>query len=278
MASALTNLTLVRQRSGVDSTLVDDTAGQAIIDQTEAYVIKRYNTQFVPRIEVEIVTGDATNRFRVRRIPLTRVLSLTIGTTSIDPEDLSWDRFGLVYMKQAAERYTSDASDRGTNKIVYEYAMLEEDYSVTATTTTNAETAGTSVTVEVGSSSGITANAYVKIIGVDGFEEIAKVSSVPGGTSIIVDRLVVDHAAGSYVQLMQIPPIVKQYATVIASLGFVANVVGSSFDEIVGYEIDELRVQKGEPYTQWRETAVQLLREKQEIEAVSRGMAAVAVA
>jgi len=41
----------------------------------------------------------------------------------------------------------------------------------------------------------------------------------------------------------------------------VARVVGQSFDEITGYSLSELSVQKGEPYTQFRETTTQLQKE-----------------
>jgi len=42
----------------------------------------------------------------------------------------------------------------------------------------------------------------------------------------------------------------------------VARIVGQSYTDIVGYNLDELRIQKGEPYTQWRETAAQLIKER----------------
>ena len=45
----------------------------------------------------------------------------------------------------------------------------------------------------------------------------------------------------------------------------VARIVGQSYTDIVGYNIGEMRVQKGEPYTQWRETAVQLIKERNDL-------------
>ena len=51
----------------------------------------------------------------------------------------------------------------------------------------------------------------------------------------------------------------------IASIALVARIVGESYTDIVGYNIGEMRVQKGEPYTQWRETANQLIKERDEL-------------
>ena len=45
----------------------------------------------------------------------------------------------------------------------------------------------------------------------------------------------------------------------------VARIVGQSYTDTVGYDLGELHVQKGEPYTQWRETAIQLIKERDEM-------------
>ena len=49
---------------------------------------------------------------------------------------------------------------------------------------------------------------------------------------------------------------------IFAALAMVGRIVGESYTDIVGYNIEDFRVQKGEPYTQWRETAIQLIKER----------------
>ena len=73
------------------------------------------------------------------------------------------------------------------------------------------------------------------------------------------------HENASRVVLMQTPQIVDRLVQVIASLMMVARIVGESYDEIVGYTLGDMIIQKGEPYTQWRETATQLEKEKNSI-------------
>ena len=46
------------------------------------------------------------------------------------------------------------------------------------------------------------------------------------------------------------------------AISMVARIVGESYTDTVGYGLGELNIQKGEPYTQWRETAVQLIKER----------------
>ena len=51
-----------------------------------------------------------------------------------------------------------------------------------------------------------------------------------------------------------------------ASIAAISRVVGESFDEITGYTMGEFQVQKGEPYTQWREAIVRLEQQAREIQ------------
>ena len=52
---------------------------------------------------------------------------------------------------------------------------------------------------------------------------------------------------------------------ITCAIAMVARIVGESYTDIVGYTLGEMSVQKGEPYTQWRETATQLIKERDKI-------------
>ncbi|KKL54085.1 hypothetical protein LCGC14_2268970, partial [marine sediment metagenome] len=82
---------------------------------------------------------------------------------------------------------------------------------------------------------------------------------------IVVDQLIQTHVAGSKVVKLQISENFKKLMNLIASLALVARIVGESYKDIVGYTLSEMSVQKGEPYTQWRETAIQFIRERDDL-------------
>lgn len=266
MTNPLTTLTLVRQRSGVSITLLGDTDAQAIIDQSEALVNETFDARFVPTTQIEIFSGDRTNRRKLTKTPVLRIKSISINGTSIDPTSTYIEEGdSALFLKGTATRYTFDDSDRGTNAIVYDYGLLETDFSVVTKTTTNAEAAGSAVVIEMASTTGLTAGDYVRIAGTDFFDEVATISSVSANVSVIVDSLSYSHAAGSTVWRMQTPAVIKQYATVVAAIAILANVMGSTYGNVKQYSLEGLSVTKGDPMEYFMKTTLQLIAERDAI-------------
>lgn len=147
--------------------------------------------------------------------------------------------------------------------IKYIYGMMEE--SSTSTTTSAATTAGTTVSLTVASITGFTDEAWIEIYGMDGYREVAQISGTPSGNTIVVDQLVQTHVSGSKVVLLQTSANFTRLMNLIASIALVARIVGESYKDTVGYSLGALSVQKGEPYTQWRETAVQFIKERDDL-------------
>ena len=115
------------------------------------------------------------------------------------------------------------------------------------------------------SESGFVANDWIEIFGTDGTRESTQISSVASGT-ITVDQLVMDHVSGSTIRKIEIEPIMKRLVKVIVGIAAISRVVGESATAITGYSLGELQVQKGEPFTQLREQANQLIRQRDEIQ------------
>ena len=113
--------------------------------------------------------------------------------------------------------------------------------------------------------SGFTANDWIEIFGTDGTRESAQISSVASGT-ITVDQLVFAHISGSIIRKVEIEPIMKRLMKVIVGIAAISRVVGESATAITGYTMAEFQVQKGEPFTQLREQANQLIRQRDEIQ------------
>ena len=71
--------------------------------------------------------------------------------------------------------------------------------------------------------------------------------------------------SGSIVSKLQVNANFTKLMNIFCSIAMVARIIGESYTDTVGYNIGEMRVQKGEPYTQWRETASQFQREKDDL-------------
>jgi len=265
MATATyTDIAHVRTISGISSTLVNDADVTQTIEDIEQEVDSYLNTTFQPKQIIETQDGNGDDFAFVERLDMLCLRALTINTTSITPNyvDIYKDS-GKLVLGSSAEAGEFDQTDNRLVHIKYLYGTMEE--SSTSTTTSNAETAGTGTTVEVADGSSISDSDWVAIYGMDGKYEVTQVSS-GGGTNNLVMDLYLSHAAGSTVVVLQIPKIIKRLTGVLAAKALVARVVGASFDEIVGYNLSGVaQVQKGEPYTQWRQTAIELEKEEKRI-------------
>lgn len=250
----------VRRTVGIDSNEISDADVSSIIAECEPQVERFFNTVFTPKTKIEVRDGNGTNILILRNNPVLAVRQLKIDGDTEDPANLNVKRgSGKIELSSSAtaSRFTS-----GTNKIVvkYVYGFLEE--SSTSTTTSAASIAGTSVALSVGSISGFAANDWVEIYGMDGYKEAAQISGNPSGSTITVDQLVQTHESGSTIVKLQVSEIFKKLMNYACAISMVARIIGESYDETVGYGLGELNVQKGEPYTQWRETASQLIKER----------------
>ena len=221
-----------------------------------------FNTVYVPTEEIEIFDGDGTNRLNIGKNPLLSVRELKIDGTEEDTANLEIKKdSGYIFLGSTA---STSAFLNGRNKVVVKYIYGTVEHSSTSTTSSADEIAGSSVSVAVASSTGFTALDWVEIIGMDAHREVAQISSVTTGI-LILDKLVQTHEAGSTVVKLQINENFKKIMNIIAGIALVARIVGQSYTDTVGYDLGELRIQKGEPYTQWRETANQLIRERDEM-------------
>lgn len=255
--------TSVRRTCGIDSDEISDTDVDAIITEVEAQIPRYFNTVFAPTERIDILDGTGTNRLLLDKNPILSVRQLKIDGTTEDPANLEIDKeSGYIFLGEdaTASKFTS-----GRGKIAIKYLHATIDYSTTKTTTSAATTAGTTVALTVGSITGFSDDDWVEIYGMDGHKEVAQISSSPSGSTITVDQLVQTHESGSTVIKLQINETFKKLMNIVVGIAMVARIIGQSYDENTGYSLEELQVQKGEPYTQWRETANQLIKERDEI-------------
>ena len=249
----------VRRTCGIGENEISDVDVGATITEIEAQVPRYFNTHFIPTEKIEILTGDGTNRLLVNQNPVLSVRELKIEGSTVDPADLEiWKDSGYVYLGEDADTATY-VEDRNQVVIKYIYGTVEK--SSTSTASTAASVAGSSVALAVSDETGFAEDDWVEVIGMDGYQEVAQITAT-ASDEITVDKLVLTHESGSTITKLEINTNFTKLMNIIASIALVARIIGQSYDENTGYSIGELSIQKGEPYTQWRETANQFIKER----------------
>jgi len=249
----------VRRTSGIGSSEISDDDVSAIIQECEPQVERIYNTVFTPKEKIEIRDGNGTNRLILMRNPVMSVRELKIDGDTEDPANLHvYKGSGKIELssESTATRFTA-----GSNKVVikYVYGFLED--SSTSTTLSTASEAGSSVDLTVADETGFSEDDWVEIIGMDGHQESAQITGTDTG-ELTVDKLIYTHEADSVITKLQVNEIFKKLMNYACAISMVARIIGQSYTDTVGYGLGELSIQKGEPYTQWRETATQLIKER----------------
>lgn len=253
----------VRRISGIASGEINDTDVGLMIVDAEAKIPRFFNTFFKPTEIIEIEDGDGTNRHHLSKNPVLSVRELKIDGTAEDVDNLEIQKSsGYIFLGSGA---TTQTFANKKNAVVVKYLHGSVVISQTVSTTSSAaEVAGTAVSVAVASSTGFAEDDWVEIFGMDGYREAAQISSITTGV-LVLDQLVLGHESGSTVVKLEIEHTFTELMNTVCAIACVARIIGQSYTDIVGYTLAELHVQKGEPYTQWRETANQLIRQRDAI-------------
>ena len=269
-----TTISNVRATCGIESDEISDTDVTLLITDAEKEVNRLMNTTYEPKTKIDFLDAELginPEIFFTTKQPILRIIKLIIDGTEVSPKHTKIYLGGKIRLLSNAEK-TVMSNDPQDNYIKYIYGDLEESDSYTETTSD--VTSGDDKSIPVSSSSSFEEGDYVKIQGMDGYSEVTEITGIADSTHITVN-LSLPHESGSIVTKMQIPQIIVRLTNIITSLMMVARIVGASYDEIVGYNLEGLNVQKGEPYTQWRETATQLREEYKRILAIKKPKPAV---
>jgi len=253
----------VRRICGIAAAEISDTDVGLMIVDAEAKIPRFFNTYFKPTEVIEINDGEGTSRHHLEKNPVLGVRALKIDGTTVDPDDLELQKeSGYIFLGTGAEVPTFSSK---RNSVVVKYVYGSVIHSQTVSTTSSAATiAGTGVSVSVASETGFAENDWVEILGMDGYREAAKITATGVG-SITLDQLVLTHESGSSIVKLEVEHIFIELMNTVCAIACVARIIGQSYTDIVGYTLAEMHVQKGEPYTQWRETANQLIRLREDI-------------
>lgn len=249
----------VRRTVGIDTSEIDADDVNDTISEVEKQVPNKFNTVFLPTSRIDTLDGDGTNRLLLDMNPVLAVRKMRIDGTAYDTDTLEiYKESGYIFLGQTANTSSFPAKK---NIVSIKYLFGTVEYSSVSTETDAASVAGTGIVLSVDSSTDFTVGDWIEIHGMDGNKEVAQITAKDTG-EITVDQLIFTHEDESEVFKLQVDSDFTKYMNLVAGIALVARIIGQSYKDTVGYDLGELHVQKGEPYTQWREAANQLIRER----------------
>lgn len=267
----------VRLVVGIGTGDINDADMNTIISNAEYEVDRLLNTTFIPKRIIErYETPNSPSFVMLRKTPVTRVVNIQVGGTAgtwVDPDHTIIDNnTGKLILTSNAAKTQFDDDDEDANIVDYYYGKMEE--SSTETTLSAASGTGSGVIVTVGTTTGISANDYVKIEGpTEALPETTKVLSIGVGTMAADISYV--HQSGSRVVKMQVPEIAKEMTRIIAGIMAALHMVGSTYTFATSYSFPEHSVTKGVPYPHFERVLTELTKKRDYILARFRPQTAV---
>lgn len=251
--------------SGISSTQVSDDDMTQMIEEIEYQAEHYLNRSFSPLTVIDVQDGNSMNAIFTNHSPLLALISLKSNDVSIDVTNTRTTRGGRIRI-DTSNSGVPGVFTRIKEGVVIKYLTGDLAWDrQNQTTTTAATTVGSSVAISVSDESGFTTNDYIEISGTDRTTEAAKITGTSSNT-ITVDNLYRAHESGSLVNLLKLDLTIRRYMEVLVAIGANIRAVGESFDDITGYTIGEFQVQKGEPFTQFREAINQFIKERDILE------------
>ncbi len=245
-----------------------------LIEDVEYHVEKFLNCNFTPSVEIDVQDGSAKSIIFTKRSPLLTVRSLNSNETDIDVTTIDFKRGGMIRLLTSTTPPVF-IFKRKSVIIKYVHGHVEWDKLI-ETETTGASIAGTSIVLAVTSETGFSTGEWIEIFGTDGNREAAKITATASGT-ITVDQLIDTHVSGSLVRRLAINNTFLKLIKIYVGIAANVRAEGQSFADITGYTIEGFQVQKGEPFTQFREAIIQLTKQKDELLDKVRGMPGIVI-
>lgn len=246
----------VRQISGITSTEIDDDDITDMICRKEEEMELRLNTVLSPQIAIDRQDGSNRDIIFTKRSPLLSLRSMKSQDTSLTIQNLRFERSGKIRTSLNSTQRVFSTFPQIKDSMIIEYYFGDVDFPTSggvSTTTDAASTAGSSVDLSTADTTDFKVDDWVEVFGTDGFWESALVTAISANTSITVDVLGYTHVSGSHIRKLVPNRTVTEFIMLEVALMLFGREVGQSFDDITGYTLTEMQVQKGEPFTQWRE-------------------------
>lgn len=257
------SVTDVRTASGIPSSLATDTQIEHAIAIVEPLTERAMNTKFSPTLKIEMLDGTGSDRIFLSKNPVLRLESLESDDNTVDISNVYLYRpSGKVILSTGAD-ISVFVLEHQSVIAKYRYGYMVQD-DTASTTLSSAVSAGTSVSATVADASDLSVNDWVDIFGTDGNREVAQITAISSNT-LTLDFLGLSHASDSVVVKLQIPYFIKRFMELESVIYVGMNAIGATYTFNASYSLGDLSVTKGVPYTHWRESLQQAVKEREQL-------------
>lgn len=250
----------VRTAGGFPDDLISDDQIRHAIQIVEEQAERFMGTYFSPRLKIDYLDGTGENYLFTNRNPVLRVDYIESNEVSISPEDVVISReSGKITLKRTASTSSFLGVPEGVI-IQYwtAYLLPNDDYKHVDDDVDK----GSDVEIELDNTSNLLVGDWVQFQSRTGYTS-AKITNINYSTQkITVDKLVVDIKENTIVNKLILPTYLKRLIELESTIYLAINAVGATYVFNAGYSIPEFSVQKGVPYTHWKESIEKAIRER----------------
>lgn len=252
----------ILDKVGVTTSEINTNTLNRIAKEATAEVDRIIKTTCNPKINIEIINGNDKSQVYLRKLPVLTIKNVKVGDINIDLEDVRFNKSGNVTLLNTADKNYFNSSTSPNVAIKYFYGWLEEgDYE----TIQDDVVSGDDIVIELGNVENLYTNNWVRIVGLDGFEEWTKIKSVDKVNKTITCDIVYYHEAESIVVKGEIPDIIVKLASVIGGIMGALNMIGSTYTFATSYSVPDHSVTKGVPYPHFAKVLDDLTKQRDEI-------------
>jgi uncharacterized protein YqfB (UPF0267 family) len=265
----LISITDVRSASGATESLISDADITAIITNSQLQVTSAYNIYTEPTKKIDIIDGsnsqdavlNVPNMTKVNYPYIWKMLQLNVQGTDLDLEYIQINPERGTFRIEPNEGSTYRLAYTYKTRIKYLSAFMERSSIITESTTDTI--AGDSIAIAVDDESNFTVGDWIVIEGADGNIEATKITATDTN-EITVNNLVQSHESESVITVLKTEECLKQFVLYDVCTNVSNYIIGNTSNVATGYTYPEYSVQKGVPYTHWRESAERFGRKRDE--------------
>jgi len=235
----------ILDKVGVTTTELSTDTLDRIAKEATAEVDRLIKTTCNPKEEFSIFSGNNKDSVLLKNVPVLVVKNVRIDDTDIDMETVEYSKNGDVTLLKTAEVQYFYSKNNKNVKIKYYYGWLEENHKKT---TQEDVLKGDSVDIELEDVLLLKDKDWVRISGLDGYQEWTQINSINTTNKTINCDLLYNHEAGSTVYHGTIPVIVQKLASVIGGIMGAIKMMGGTYTFATSYSVPDYSITKGVPY------------------------------
>jgi hypothetical protein len=248
----------ILQKVGVTAEEIEPTHLKRIEEESENEVDRLIKTTCDPKTNIITRDGNNKNCLYLTQLPLMSVKKVNISDTEISTDKMRFNPSGAVRLLTNAEMNYFITDIKPNISIKYIYGWLEElgQYE-----TQEAVEKGDSW-IELDSLKDLEVNKWIRITGMDGYDEWTKIEDIDKDENKIKCNLIYPHEKGSLILRGEVPDLIRKLTSVIGAIMGALFMVGSTYTFATSYSIPDHSVTKGVPHPHFSKVLDDLTKER----------------